>query len=138
MGSPSGGSALDRIAPQPGTLTLGVEFPLDNDWSPAGRRRARAEGRPNGVPGLTHHHRLAQSADRLGFAALWLRDVPCGIRPPGTRGRSSTPSWGTSRRRPGEPDRQGRHAHPPMPPLPGCAGREEHYGRRVNAGEPVR
>ncbi|MFF3752427.1 LLM class oxidoreductase [Streptomyces sp. NPDC002018] len=77
MGShASGDSALARIAPEPGSLTLGVEFPLDNDWSPAGRAQAAARGRPYGVPDLTHHHELAQAADRLGFSALWLRDVP--------------------------------------------------------------
>ncbi|MFJ1958759.1 LLM class oxidoreductase [Streptomyces microflavus] len=72
----SGHSALARITPEPGSLTLGVEFPMDNDWSPAGRAQAVVRGRPDGVPDLTHHRDLAQAADQLGFTALWLRDVP--------------------------------------------------------------
>lgn len=31
-------------------MTFGIESPLDRDWSEAGRRRARLEGRPFGVP----------------------------------------------------------------------------------------
>ncbi|MFB7501478.1 TIGR03571 family LLM class oxidoreductase [Streptomyces sp. NPDC056161] len=68
--------ALARLAPADGRLTLGLELPLDNDWGPARRRTDRAAGHPFGVPDLTGHTRLAQLADRLGFAALWLRDVP--------------------------------------------------------------
>ncbi|GAA3159504.1 MULTISPECIES: TIGR03571 family LLM class oxidoreductase [Streptomyces] len=68
--------ALARIAPADGGLTLGLELPLDNDWGTARQRADQAAGRPFGVPDLTEHTRLAQLADRLGFAALWLRDVP--------------------------------------------------------------
>ncbi|KPI29825.1 luciferase-type oxidoreductase [Actinobacteria bacterium OK074] len=68
--------ALERLAPGSGALTLGVELPLDNDWSPQGRRAARADGRPAGVPDLTRHAELARLADELGFTALWMRDVP--------------------------------------------------------------
>lgn len=53
-------------------LTLGVELPLDNDWSPD----AVPGGRLPGEPDLAAHHDRAVLADRLGFAALWLRDVP--------------------------------------------------------------
>ncbi|WNI18810.1 LLM class oxidoreductase [Actinacidiphila sp. ITFR-21] len=74
--APGGGSALALLAPGPGTLTLGVELPLDNDWSTAGRQRTRAAGRPSGVPDLRHHRERAALADRLGYTALWLRDVP--------------------------------------------------------------
>ncbi|MFF9670320.1 LLM class oxidoreductase [Streptomyces eurythermus] len=68
--------ALGRLVPVPGRLTLGVELPLDNDWSREGTRRARADGRPSGVPDLSRHRELAALADRLGFTALWMRDVP--------------------------------------------------------------
>ncbi|MGW4801613.1 TIGR03571 family LLM class oxidoreductase [Nonomuraea sp. NPDC004297] len=77
MDTPAPGpTALRRIAAGPGELTLGVELPLDNDWSSGGRRAAAVAGRAPGVPDLTRHHQLAQLADGLGFAALWLRDVP--------------------------------------------------------------
>ncbi|ADI11342.1 monooxygenase [Streptomyces bingchenggensis BCW-1] len=68
--------ALAKLAPVGGRLTLGLELPLDNDWGPARRRADREAGRPFGVPDLTEHTRLARLADQLGFAALWLRDVP--------------------------------------------------------------
>lgn len=59
-----------------GGLSIGVELPLDNDWSPAGQRSRQEEGRPFGVPDIGRHGELARLADRLGFRALWLRDVP--------------------------------------------------------------
>ncbi|MEU8621603.1 TIGR03571 family LLM class oxidoreductase [Streptomyces sp. NPDC048623] len=68
--------ALVRLAPAAGRLTLGLELPLDNDWGVERGRAGRAAGRPFGVPDLTAQTRLARLADRLGFAALWLRDVP--------------------------------------------------------------
>ncbi|MFJ9683157.1 TIGR03571 family LLM class oxidoreductase [Streptomyces sp. NPDC101194] len=68
--------ALARLTPADGRLTVGLELPLDNDWGPARQRVDRAAGRPFGVPDLAEHTRLARLADRLGFAALWLRDVP--------------------------------------------------------------
>lgn len=57
-------------------MTLGVELPLDNDWSSSGLRSAIADERPSGVPDLRRHRELAQLADQLGFTALWMRDVP--------------------------------------------------------------
>ncbi|MFE4588567.1 TIGR03571 family LLM class oxidoreductase [Streptomyces laurentii] len=69
-------SSLTRLAPAAGRLTIGLELPLDNDWGVERGRADRAAGRPFGVPDLTAHTRLARLADRLGFAALWLRDVP--------------------------------------------------------------
>jgi luciferase-type oxidoreductase len=68
--------ALAKLAPADGRLTIGLELPLDNDWGPARQHARNANGLPFGVPDLTEHTRLAQLADRLGFAALWLRDVP--------------------------------------------------------------
>ncbi|TCM69296.1 TIGR03571 family LLM class oxidoreductase [Rhizobium sp. BK068] len=68
-------SALDLIR-KPDRLTLGIELPLDNDWSPAGEARRVAAGRPRGVPDLSAQTDLVRRADALGFAAVWMRDVP--------------------------------------------------------------
>ncbi|MFF1792121.1 LLM class flavin-dependent oxidoreductase [Kitasatospora sp. NPDC058243] len=68
--------ALARLAPGEGRLTLGLELPLDNDWGPSRQATDRTAGRPHGVPDLADHARLARLADRLGFAGLWVRDVP--------------------------------------------------------------
>ncbi|MBB2169715.1 TIGR03571 family LLM class oxidoreductase [Gluconacetobacter aggeris] len=68
-------SALDRIR-IPGRLTLGIELPLDNDWSPDGEARRIADSRPRGVPDLRHYPDLVRQIDRSGFAAIWMRDVP--------------------------------------------------------------
>ncbi|MBS9478064.1 TIGR03571 family LLM class oxidoreductase [Ancylobacter radicis] len=69
------GSALDLIR-KPDRLTLGIELPLDNDWSPAGEARRVAQGRLPGVPDLSVQTDLVRRADELGFAAVWMRDVP--------------------------------------------------------------
>jgi luciferase-type oxidoreductase len=66
---------LDQIGQQ-GKLTIGLELPLDNDWSASGDHKRRQEGRPFGVPDISNHSKLAQMADELGFSALWMRDVP--------------------------------------------------------------
>ncbi|MEW6644745.1 MAG: TIGR03571 family LLM class oxidoreductase [Pseudomonadota bacterium] len=68
-------SSLDLIR-QPDRLTLGIELPLDNDWSPAGEARRLAAGRPRGVPDLSAQTDLVRLADDLGLAAVWMRDVP--------------------------------------------------------------
>ena len=68
-------SALDLIR-KPDRLTLGLELPLDNDWSPAGEARRIEQGRPPGVPDLSRQTELIRWADDLGFSAVWLRDVP--------------------------------------------------------------
>ncbi|MDR3098111.1 MAG: LLM class oxidoreductase [Paraburkholderia sp.] len=59
-----------------GGLSIGIELPLDNDWSPAGDAKRQRDGRRHGVPDLAHHAQLAKLADTLGFRALWVRDVP--------------------------------------------------------------
>ncbi|MEN8651971.1 LLM class flavin-dependent oxidoreductase [Streptomyces sp. 21So2-11] len=69
-------TALDRLVSSDGRLTVGLELPLDSDWGTSRLLTDRAAGRSFGVPALTEHSRLAQLADRLGFAALWVRDVP--------------------------------------------------------------
>ncbi|MFC4032365.1 TIGR03571 family LLM class oxidoreductase [Streptomyces polygonati] len=65
-------SALRRLDREGGPLTIGIDLPLDNDLTPHGG----AANRTNGVPDLTGHAEKAALADRLGFAALWVRDVP--------------------------------------------------------------
>lgn len=57
-------------------FSIGLELPLDNDWTPAGELARRESGRLPGEPDLHQHAELAKLADRLGFRALWVRDVP--------------------------------------------------------------
>lgn len=66
--------SLQRLTSGP--LTLGLELALDNDWSSAGEAARLRDGRAFGVPDLSEHLQRVQLADRLGFRALWLRDVP--------------------------------------------------------------
>ena len=61
---------------KPGKMTLGIEFPLDNDWSSEGNRKRLEDNRPFGVPDISNHLALAKQIDEAGFAALWMRDVP--------------------------------------------------------------
>ena len=68
-------SAIDLIR-QPDRLTLGIELPLDNDWSPEGETRRVAAGRARGVPDLSAQTTLVRRADERGFAGIWVRDVP--------------------------------------------------------------
>jgi luciferase-type oxidoreductase len=68
-------SALERIY-KPGRMTVGIELPLDNDWSPDGEARRIADGRPRGVPSLAGQTDLIRQIDKAGFAAIWSRDVP--------------------------------------------------------------
>ncbi|WP_301308885.1 TIGR03571 family LLM class oxidoreductase [Pseudomonas migulae] len=60
----------------PNGFSIGLELPLDNDWSSDGQRRRIAEERPFGVPDLKQHAAMARLADKAGFRALWVRDVP--------------------------------------------------------------
>ncbi|MFD0442730.1 LLM class flavin-dependent oxidoreductase [Streptomyces indonesiensis] len=69
-------TALNRLTHPGGRLTLGLELPLDNDWGQSRLATDRKAGRPFGVPSLDAHAHLARLADRSGFAALWVRDVP--------------------------------------------------------------
>ena len=59
-----------------GGFSIGLEAPLDNDWTAAGEQARRQAGRLPGEPDLQRHADLAVLADRLGFRALWVRDVP--------------------------------------------------------------
>lgn len=66
--------ALDRLTD--GGFSIGIEAPLDNDWTQAGEQARQQARRLPGEPDLQRHAELAQLADRLGFRALWVRDVP--------------------------------------------------------------
>lgn len=61
---------------KPGKMTIGLEFPLDNDWSLEGEKKRKAEGRLFGIPDIKMHTELIKLADDLGFSALWMREVP--------------------------------------------------------------
>ncbi|SLM23177.1 TIGR03571 family LLM class oxidoreductase [Stenotrophomonas indicatrix] len=67
-------TALTRL--QAGGFSIGIEAPLDNDWTPLGEQARRIACRLPGEPDLQQHADLARLADRLGFRALWVRDVP--------------------------------------------------------------
>ena len=63
---------------RPGALSIGLVVPLD-------AHHARA------VPDMTRHIERAQLADELGFAALWLRDVPFNVPTFGDAGQMFYP-----------------------------------------------
>lgn len=67
-------TSLEKLAED--GFSVGIELPLDNDWSPAGDAKRQQQGRRPGVPDLAVHAELAQLADTLGFRTLWVRDVP--------------------------------------------------------------
>ena len=67
-------NALDKLTY--GGFSIGIELPLDNDWSAAGDAKRLRDGRRHGVPDIEHHATLAKLADSLDFRALWVRDVP--------------------------------------------------------------
>lgn len=59
-----------------GGFSIGVELPLDTDWSASGDALRERDGRPFGVPDMSRHAELIRQADQLGFRAAWVRDVP--------------------------------------------------------------
>ncbi len=67
-------AALERLLA--GGFSVGLELPLDNDWCAAGEAARGAAGRLRGEPDIARHALHAQLADRVGFRALWVRDVP--------------------------------------------------------------
>ncbi|TLX51717.1 LLM class flavin-dependent oxidoreductase [Pseudoalteromonas ruthenica] len=62
--------SLDKLAQKP--FSIGVELPLDNDWA---RFETNTSG-PFGIPDMRHHEARIQLADKMGFFAAWVRDVP--------------------------------------------------------------
>lgn len=63
-------NTFDKLAQH--EFSVGVELPLDNDWA----HFDATKGTPFGVPDMTEHHSRIQLADKLGFKAAWVRDVP--------------------------------------------------------------
>ena len=63
-------NTFDKLAQH--EFSVGVELPLDNDWA----HFDATKGMPFGIPDMTEHHSRIQLADKLGFKAAWVRDVP--------------------------------------------------------------
>lgn len=59
--------SIEKLTQQP--LTIGVELPLDNDWSTSGQLKRQRDGRPFGVPDMSAHAQRIKLADTLGFRA---------------------------------------------------------------------
>jgi luciferase-type oxidoreductase len=59
-----------------GGFSVGVELPLDNDWSAEGQLKRQLDHRAFGVPDMRVHAELIKQADQLGYRAAWIRDVP--------------------------------------------------------------
>ncbi|MFK7753283.1 MAG: LLM class flavin-dependent oxidoreductase, partial [Sedimentitalea sp.] len=70
-------AAYDRVL-QPNRLSVGLVMPVENHMHSA-------------VPTLTRHLERAQFAEQLGFAALWLRDVPFNVPSFGDAGQTFDP-----------------------------------------------
>lgn len=66
--------ALEKLAPE--GFSIGVELPLDNDWSRDGLNRRMVDNRLPGQPNMTNHSQLIKLVDDLGFRVAWLRDIP--------------------------------------------------------------
>ncbi len=58
------------------TFTIGVELPLDNDWTREGQAKRLRQHKPFGVPDMSKHKERIMLADKLGFKVAWVRDVP--------------------------------------------------------------
>lgn len=58
------------------SFSIGVELPLDNDWTREGQTKRLLQHKPFGVPDMTEHKERIMLADELGFKAAWIRDVP--------------------------------------------------------------
>lgn len=73
-------SAIDLIK-QADRLTIGIELPLDNDWSPDGEARRIVDGRMRGVPSLSAQSDLVRSTSRrFDAAASIIWRSTCGNR----------------------------------------------------------
>ncbi|MCC5453118.1 TIGR03571 family LLM class oxidoreductase [Rheinheimera sp. UJ51] len=57
-------------------FSIGVELPLDNDWSKDGQIKRMRDKRAFGVPDMALHKERVVLADELGFSTAWVRDVP--------------------------------------------------------------
>lgn len=61
---------------RPAGFSIGLVLPLDNDRSSEGKQQRMAENRPCGVPDLKGQATMVRLAEKAGFSALWVRDVP--------------------------------------------------------------
>ena len=77
MTFPSINRGYNRVF-QPGRLSIGLVAPLEN--YPSGP-----------VPSMERHLERAQLAERAGFSALWLRDVPFNVPSFGDAGQVYDP-----------------------------------------------
>lgn len=66
--------ALEKLAPE--GFSIGVELPLDNDWSSRGVNKRVEDNRYHGEPNMSNHAKLIKLVDEVGFRAAWIRDVP--------------------------------------------------------------
>jgi len=66
--------ALEKLAPE--GFSIGVELPLDNDWSSSGVNKRAQDNRYHGEPDMSNHAKLIKLVDEVGFRAAWIRDVP--------------------------------------------------------------
>jgi hypothetical protein len=57
-------SRFNRLIGDEG-FSIGLELPLDNDWSSSGRRLAEEKHRPFGVPDIRRHAQLGSTSYRL-------------------------------------------------------------------------
>ncbi|SQI33736.1 Uncharacterised protein [Providencia alcalifaciens] len=53
------------------SFSIGIELPLDNDWSSTGQIKRQQENRPFGVPDMKEHASRIKLADKLGYRAAW-------------------------------------------------------------------
>lgn len=68
-------------------MTRGIELPLDNNFTAEREALRQTNHDPNdtyGIPYLMRHRERTELVDRLGFRAIWMRDVPPWL--PGTFG----------------------------------------------------
>jgi alkanesulfonate monooxygenase SsuD/methylene tetrahydromethanopterin reductase-like flavin-dependent oxidoreductase (luciferase family) len=65
--------ALEKLAPE--GFSIGVELPLDNDWTINGANKRVLDNRFSGEPDMSEHAHLIKLVDELGFRAAWIRDV---------------------------------------------------------------
>lgn len=66
--------ALEKLSPE--GFSIGVELPLDNDWTVNGVNKRVLDNRFSGEPDMSEHAKLIKLVDEVGFRAAWLRDVP--------------------------------------------------------------
>jgi hypothetical protein len=61
-----------------GGFSIGLELPLDNDWSSTGRQAHAASGRVPGEPDLHQHAGLAMTSHMSASSNwTWTRIHPC-------------------------------------------------------------